>query len=476
MNSTSLPAHIDDPLQARALRDPQAVAVLTPDRTLTYAALDRMVSATSRHLRTLGYHAGDRLAWYLPTGWQAVVLILATIRAGMIACPLSTRVPPKGIAAFLNRIQADRLVTTVAWAEETGDEIAMIASDDLIQEAGEVDGGGRWTMQQPATVVFTSGSSGTPKAALHSLGNHVFNALGSNENMALVPGDRWLLALPLYHVGGLGIVFRCLLAGATMVVPEPGQDLGSMISRYAITHLSLVATQLQRLVRQAPDMRTVKAILLGGSAIPPTLIAEAFARGWPVYTTYGLTEMASQVTTTPPRATLDQLHSSGQVLPYRQLQVAADGEVLVRGATLFQGYLEGATVQQPLDEAGWFHTGDVGWLDEAGALHVQGRTDNLFISGGENIQPEEIEQVLCTLPGVTQAIVVPVEDAEFGQRPVAFVRSATENNALDTLAEALAPLLPRFKIPVAFYSWPPVDEAMKANRALFREHAKRLRE
>jgi O-succinylbenzoic acid--CoA ligase len=131
-------------------------------------------------------------------------------------------------------------------------------------------------------------------------------------------------------------------------------------------------------------------------------------------------------------------------------------------------------VRQPFDEAGWFHTGDVGWLDEDGALHVQGRTDNLFISGGENIQPEEIERVLCTLPGVEQAIVVPVADAVFGQRPVAFVRSAHEGVRGDALAEQLAALLPRFKIPVAFYSWPPLDEGMKVSRDFFRQQAEML--
>jgi O-succinylbenzoic acid--CoA ligase len=476
VSTSLLPEYIDDPLRARALRDPQAVALITPERTLTYAALDRRASATGQHLRALGYNTGDRLAWYLPTGWRAVVLLIAAIRAGIVACPLNTRVPPKGIAALLNRIQARTLVNDeVGLAEEIGGGVVVVATDDLMQNEEERAGlDSKWTLAQPATVVFTSGSSGVPKAALHSLGNHVFNALGSNENMALAPGDRWLLALPLYHVGGLGIIFRCLLAGATMVVPEQDLDLGEAIERYDITHVSLVATQLRRLLRSSPALPKVKAMLLGGSAIPSSLLAEAFARGWPVHTTYGLTEMASQVTTTPPSATLDQLHTSGWVLPYRQIKVDSDGEILVQGATLFQGYLGEEMVRQPFDEAGWFHTGDVGWLDEDGALHVQGRTDNLFISGGENIQPEEIERVLCTLPGVEQAIVVPVADAVFGQRPVAFVRSAHEGVRGDALAEQLAALLPRFKIPVAFYSWPPLDEGMKVSRDFFRQQAEML--
>ncbi|HMB91525.1 MAG TPA: AMP-binding protein, partial [Rhodothermales bacterium] len=236
MSTPALPEHIDDPLRAMAQRDPQAVALITPDRTLTYTALDRMASATSQHLHTLGYSAGDRLAWYVPTGWRAVVLLMAAIRAGLVTCPLSTRIPPKGVAAFLKRIQAHTLVTDqVGVEEDIGGKVAVVALSEWIQEGEGGEGfEGKWEMQQPATVVFTSGSSGVPKAALHSLGNHVFNALGSNENIALAQGDRWLLALPLYHVGGLGIVFRCLLAGATMVVPMRDLDLGEAIKRYNI--------------------------------------------------------------------------------------------------------------------------------------------------------------------------------------------------------------------------------------------------
>jgi O-succinylbenzoic acid--CoA ligase len=202
---------------------------------------------------------------------------------------------------------------------------------------------------------------------------------------------------------------------------------------------------------------------------------EANARSWPIHTTYGLTEMAAQVTTTSPDATLGELQSSGRVLPYRQLRVDERGEILVQGATLFQGYLDGDTVQHPFDQDGWFHTGDLGRLDEEGWLHVLGRTDNLFISGGENIQPEEIELALCDVPGVTQAVVVPVQDDEFGQRPVAFVRGVDEGVWLATLAGELEAVLPHFKIPDAFYLWPEVEEEMKIDRTVFREQALLLR-
>ena len=230
----------------------------------------------------------------------------------------------------------------------------------------------------------------------------------------------------------------------------------------------MVATQLYRLIQEdGSKNETLKALLLGGSAIPASLLEAAHARGLPVHTSYGLTEMASQVTTTPPGASPAALQTSGLVLPHRQLRIAPDGEIWVRGETLFQGYVEERAVPTSVDASGWFHTGDTGALDEEGYLHVQGRKDNLFISGGENIQPEEIEHALTHLEGVARAVVVPVPDPEFGFRPVAFVQTrAGWQKSLSDLGSCLEQSLPRFKIPVAFLPWPEERDraAMKVDR------------
>ena len=328
--------------------------------------------------------------------------------------------------------------------------------------------------ERPATIIFTSGSTGAPKAALHTFGNHYHSALGSNANIALRPGDRWLHSLPLYHVGGLSIIFRCLLAGATVAFPQPGTTLGESIAGLAATHISVVSTQLSRLLRESANLGGLEAVLMGGGPVPSSLVDEALVRGLPLHTSYGLTEMASQVTTTPPGASLRELRTSGRALPGREVSLSERGEILVRGATLFAGYVEGEESDRPLDEEGWFHTRDLGELDESGYLRVGGRLDNLFISGGENVQPEEIEEALCRLNGVDEAVVVPVSDEEFGARPVAFVRM---NDAEPRdLARELEPVLPRFKIPVSFHPWP--EEArrgMKADRAALGERARRLR-
>jgi O-succinylbenzoic acid--CoA ligase len=184
--------------------------------------------------------------------------------------------------------------------------------------------------------------------------------------------------------------------------------------------------------------------------------------------------MASQVTTTPPGASPEELRAAGRVLPNREVSISGEGEILVRGETLFAGYVEGERIDYSLDMDGWFHTRDLGELDENGYLRIRGRMDNLFISGGENVQPEEIEESLCRLEGIDEAVVVPVPDEEFGARPVAFVRMDGE---VRDLSRELEPVLPRFEIPISFHLWP--EEArrgMKADRAALGELARRLRD
>ncbi|HET6566866.1 MAG TPA: o-succinylbenzoate--CoA ligase, partial [Rhodothermales bacterium] len=310
--------------------------------------------------------------------------------------------------------------------------------------------------------------TGRPKAALLSWGNLYYNALGSNRNIPLGPGDRWLLSLPLYHVGGLGILMRCFLAGAAVALPERGAPIGQSIAALGVTHVSMVTTQLVRLLRHggSGQLAGLRAILLGGSAFPSALLEEARALQVPIHTSYGLTEMASQVTTTPPDADALELATSGQLLEYRELHISDEGEILVGGETLFQGYVDGDELYRPVDADGWFHTGDLGALDARGSLTVLGRRDNMFISGGENVQPEEIEQVLCRIPGVEQAVVVPVPDAEFGFRPAAFVQAAPGSARPSEYAAVLSGMLPRFKVPVAFFDWTEADtgERMKVDR------------
>lgn len=462
-------------MRAAALASPDAAAVVGTRGAISYEELDRLVSEAALRLGEL--EPGSTVALYLPKDERYVVLLLALIRAGHVACPVSDRLPPQGVVPLLKRAACSAIVSDDEKLLKTVDAALLkLRPETLLRESSQTSSDRAEPtsipLNRPATIMFTSGSTGVPKAALHTFGNHYYNALGSNENIALQPGDRWLHSLPPYHVGGISILFRCLLAGATVTLPQPGTSPGEAIAGLQATHVSLVATQLSRLLREDADLRGIKAVLLGGGPFPAYLVDEAVAHRLPIHTSYGLTEMASQVTTTPPGASPEMLRTAGRVLPNREISVSEAGEILVRGQTLFAGYVEGESVDRPLDAGGWFHTGDFGELDQEGHLRVKGRRDNLFISGGENVQPEEIEEALSRLEGIEEAVVVPVPDEEFGARPFAFVR--TNGVALEHLAQTLEQVLPRFKIPISFHPWPEGALGMKPDRAALGERARRL--
>ena len=513
------------PLSAAARRNPEATAIRQDAESLSFAQLDAAVAQASAFMKAEGCRAGSYVALLMPNTPRTVVCLLALVRLGAIACPLNTRNPPQVLRGQLRRLGCRRLIAPHREAEALDEpgvafldpealsrcenhrirKVAMERDPPVSSTCGRAkDWEGRRPSSRPpissrllndgrhdeifdqhtlfldpgrpAVALFTSGSTATPKVALLTLGNLVSNAQASNQVNSLRTGDCWLLSLPLFHVGGLGILFRCLESGAAVAVGRKAETLGEALARYPISHMSLVPTQLQRLLdeRLDPEIAArLKCILLGGAPASDALVRQALQAGLPVRKTYGLTEMASQVTAVAPSAPADKQLTAGRLLPGCELMAGKDGELWVRGTTRFAGYVEAGRVDCPFDAGGWFATGDLGRLDSEGYLTVLGRKDNLFITGGENVQPEEIEEALCALEGVAQALVVPVEDREFGLRPVAFVRMATGTINEQELGRRLQAVLPRYKIPLRFFAWPDAAQGLelKVSRAVFIRHA-----
>jgi O-succinylbenzoic acid--CoA ligase len=449
------------PIFAGARRWPRATALITPQRLWSYRELDSAVAQAAMQLSLRGVRRGDLLAVHLPNDWRYPAVLFALLRLGACAVLTNLRLPP---AAVAKQLRAAGVHTIITAGEIKLSGICQFDAAEILGP-GEVTARAtpRLSLNAPAVVFFTSASTGAAKAVALSFGNLYFNARGSNRNIVLGRGDRWQLALPLYHVSGLGALLRAWLAGAAVVIPEGDDALEQA------THISLVPTQLRRLLekrRGVAALRRMKAVLIGGAATDARLLASARAAGIRALTTYGMTEMASQVCTLPPNAPRNKWFTSGRLLPLRELKFSAAGEILVRGRCRFLGYLVRGEVRR-LPAARWFATGDLGALDSDGYLTVRGRKDNMFISGGENIQPEEIEQTLLALPGVAAAVVVPRADNEFGARPVAFVQCAQKISG-DKLRLALRRKLPTYKVPVEFLPWPKaVPAGLKISRPFF---------
>ncbi len=331
-------------------------------------------------------------------------------------------------------------------------------------------------LNDPASIIFTSGTTDKPRAVMHTAGNHYYSALGSNENIILSPQDIWLLCLPLYHISGLSLIMKSYLSGAAIAVANP-QDirmpLSEMIGRSHATHISLVPVQLHRLMQENSAvklLRKLKAILIGGGTAADGLIKECLQNKLKIFKSYGSSEMASQVTTTLPADTGSHLLSSGKLLKYRELSIASDTEILVKGKTLFSGYVRAgkeetadrvtgdANIFLPLDNEGWFHTGDTGYIDSEGYLHVLGRKDTMFVSKGENIYPEEIESAVLDYPGIENAIAVPVNCPKSENVPAVFIKTAEKSSRgfhdIAGLKKFLEKKLEKVKIPEFYFELP----------------------
>ncbi len=462
---------INSPLMNAISKFGDNPAIITESYKLTYFQLANSVMQTIEKLKKLNIATEKPVAIISQNSVEQIILLLALWHLKIIAAPLSLRNPIKVINTQIQEINAAVIFS---------DKNIPIDHSMLISEIVNISNNeeteislNSFDANQDATLIFTSGSSSKPKAVLHTYGNYYYSALGSNKNLPLHRTDRWLLSLPIYHVGGLGIIFRCLQAGAAIVIPPPDFKLSDIIEKNNITHFSLVVTQLRRLLKDMnnKDLLSLKAILLGGSMISSSLIKEALDLGLPIYKSYGMTEMASQVCTT------EKLNSavkhSGKILPYRAIKLSSNKEILVKGETLFKGYYLKGKVTNLIDAEGWFLTGDIGEFDNDNNLIVTGRIDNQFISGGENISSEEIENVISELYDFEKVIVVPVSNEEFGQRPVVFISGKFDQNEI---VKKLNKKLPSYKIPDYFFKWPEhlTEASIKPSRKILSQMAEKL--
>jgi o-succinylbenzoate---CoA ligase len=409
---------------ARAAREsPDAPALSFRDQRWTWREVDEQVRrwhGALAHLRP-----GARVVVRSENRPDIVALLHACARAGVALCPLNARLAPAELPPLLERLSPDLLL---------GDLPGGAALDGFADRVPALQPG---AVDESAvqTVLFTSGTTGRPKAAQLTVAAHLANARASVETLRMTGRSRYLATLPLYHVGGLAIAMRCALVGAETILherfdaPACAEALGG-----GATHASLVATTLRRTLAERSSYPGA-IVLVGGGPSSADLLQRARDAGLTVLMTYGLTEAASQVTAE--RIGEADGATAGTPLPGIEVRID-DGEILVRGATLMRGYLG----EPPL--RGWFRTGDLGELDARGRLVVHARRSDLIVSGGENVYPAEIEAALLAHPAVSDAAVVPWPDAEYGQIAcAAIVGRATQRN----LERHCRARLAAFKVP-----------------------------
>lgn len=437
----------DDWLAARARATPEAPALVMGERQWDYRELDSMVARYCRGLVRRGVQPRQHVAALLPNGVDYVCLIHALARLGAVLVPLNTRLTAAELHWQLEQSDCTLVIHDEAHAPAVAAcngsvgcaavDVAALWEADAHADPGEVaPPPGHFALDAPQAIVFTSGSTGRPKGAVITFANHFWSATASAYRLGLSPADRWLSCLPLYHVGGLAVVFRSCLYG-TAIVLHPRFELDAFsrsLDRDGITLTSVVPTMLHRLLRHRegqawPD--SLRHILLGGAAATDELLAAARASGAPVATTYGLTEAASQVATMRPADVLRKPGSVGKPLMFSHVRIVdrdgnalppgERGEIVVAGPTVMAGYYKNPEATAATLRNGELYTGDIGYLDAAGDLWLVQRRSELIISGGENVYPAEVEAVLRQHPAVAAACVVGLPDAEWGESVAALI-------------------------------------------------------
>ena len=467
-------------LSQRAETSPTACALIDAETGdhYTFAALDQAVEQLAGRLIALGVSKGDRLGIVLSPRVESVFTLYAAARIGATAVPLGHRLTATEIETRLTRAMVQTIICgrgtekTVFEATTALEEsISVISLDtstvdsvdaiDTVETATSTGvNAATWDSQQRQLLLFTSGTTGSPKAVTLTAGNILWSAISSAFRLGVDPNERWLVTLPLHHMGGIAPILRSPLYGMTVVLRGEfdAEQAVADIHQYDITAVSLVPTMLRRILNSVDEpsvLEILRAVLLGGAPAPATLIDRCQDESIPVCPTYGLTETASQVATARPRTAFNNPETVGAPLLWNDVtivdesgspQPAGDpGEIVIDGPTVTPGYAGPHTIAKGTYG---FHTGDIGVLDTDGRLTVVNRLDDRIITGGENVDPGEVTAVLESHPEVAAAAVVGIPDTEWGERVVAAVTPLTEETvSKDDLRSHARTHLAGFKIP-----------------------------
>lgn len=506
-------------LPERARLTPERPAFTWEGETVTFAGLLDAAERIADGLRERGIRPGDRVAVLAAGGARFHVALQACALAGAVIVPLNTRLTEEEQAFQLADAEVRVLLWDEPWAgrgasllRRVGGSRPGIGGFSLpdrpwrerpraggpslegrdLSSVPEVD------LSQPQSVFYTSGTTGRPKGAVLTWGNVLSSAVLQAFTLGMPADELYLAALPLFHVSGMAMLERSVLYGVRVEILDrfDPEVVNRLIDAGEVTALSVVGTVLSRMLeahKDRPYGGRLRLVLFGGGPTPEPLVRKARELGLPVATTYGLTETASQCVTMPPDEMGAHIGAAGRPLPWTRVRIVGEGTILapgavgeieVKGPMVMQGYLNRPDADRAAFSAdGYLRTGDLGFLDPEGFLHVADRRVDLVVTGGENVYPAEVEAHLLQCEGVREACVVGVADERWGQRVVAAIVAGEREGDVpglgawaDRLRENLRRGLAGYKVPreIRFVTELPHTAAGKLQRHVVREALGRL--
>lgn len=502
-------------MRARATPTATALVDARSGEERTYAALDARVEELAGTFAALGVGVDDHLGVVAPPGATFVEVVHAAMRLGAVLVPLherftATELADRGAGTDLSAVVCDRTTEqTVVGAfrarpSGTDGHDGPSGSDGHDGSSGSDDDGSSgtsghdgtrsvrvvsvdeptagatavgslptesvdvpsWRPDATQVLLPTSGTTGEPKVVALTTGNLLYSAAASSWHLGVLPSDRWYCVLPMSHMGGLAPVYRSVLYGTAVVVTGSGEfDAPRALDEmrtHDVTAVSLVPATFSRLLDAGEVPDSLRFVLLGGAPASEALVERALDRGVQVCPTYGTTETASQVATVRPGEAAAAPGSVGHPLLFVDVTIVDEdgspvqpgdpGQLVVSGATVSPGYYGAPDATDEAFGPRGFHTGDVGYRDAAGRIHVVDRLDDRIVTGGENVDPAEVAEVLREHPAVEDAFVTGLPDETYGQRVAAVVAGDVTPAELDSHARTS---LAAFKRP---REWAVVDE------------------
>ena len=495
-------------LVKRELLTPRKEAVVDGGRRLSYEQLNRRVNRLAGALQQTGLVKGDRISFLAYNCLECVEIIMAAAKLGLILVPLNWRLTPSELTFMLKDSETETLFFDPELAETARELMtsaslkraivlgakelsecrayeALLAdqSEEEPRPAGDID------LDTPHIIMYTAGTTGRPKGAVLSQGASFWNALNLNLAMDFTSNDRDLLVLPMFHIGGIGLFTLPMLhVGGTVVIQrtfDPAATLKLLADEKISLFFGVPAVFL--FLIQHPDFNAktfenVRLVMSGGAPLPVNLVRQYHDAGIVLQQGFGMSEAAPSIATLGKGQALAKAGSIGRAVFHLDAAVVDDdmnevprnevGELVIRGPNVMQGYWNRPEATEEAFAGGWFHTGDLARMDEDGDLYIVERKKDMFISGGENVYPAEVENVIYELPQISEAAVIGVRDDKWGEVGKAVV--ALKDGISLTAEEIISYLkgrLAKYKIPknVVFVDRLPRNAAGKVLKTVLRE-------
>jgi fatty-acyl-CoA synthase len=483
-------------------------ALVDGERRLTYRDLNQRVNRLAGSLQALSLAHGDRCAILAYNCLEYVEVIFATAKLGLMLVPLNWRLSSDELAFNFSDSGCETLIFDAEFAEvveqlksQTAIKRMIVLGSKVTPEA-EVyeDLLARQSDDEPTVdqkvgldtahiIMYTAGTTGRPKGAVLSQGASFWNAINLTLDMNFTPDDRNLSVLPMFHIGGIGLfTLPVLYTGGAVVIQrtfDPAETL-RLLKEEKITLFFGVAAVFLFLIQHsdfnAEAFASVRVVMSGGAPLPASLVRQYHEAGIVLQQGFGMSEAAPSIATLSKELALEKAGSIGRALFHVEARVVdgdmndlpagAEGELVIRGPNLMQGYWNRPDATKEAFEGGWFHTGDIARLDADGDLYIVDRKKDMFISGGENVYPAEVENAIFELPQVAETAVIGIKNEKWGEVGLAVVSlKPGEKLSADDIIDFLKQRLAKYKIPrqVVFVDQLPRNAAGKVLKNKLRE-------